>query len=113
MVEKNYNEMEQSNEDCKVVFVGEAREKCLKDIRKRIVKALYVFEESEQNETFNYRIYVHSLMLYLLSSNELLDFELTSVIVLLNSILQNDFEKPQFKKTILEAKNIIDYLLRG
>ena len=106
----NLNPLE---DGCKVVFIGEARQKCVFDIKKRIVRILYVYEESEHNKEFNYKVYVNSLMLYLLSSNELLDFELTSVIVLLNSVLQNDFDKQQLKKTIFEAKNIIENLLKG
>ena len=83
---------------------------CLKDIRKRIVKSLYVYDQNQiPNSNYNYKIYIHGLLLYVASSNSLFNGELVSLIVNLNSILSNDFEKKQFKKIILECKNFIDY----
>ena len=83
---------------------------CLKDIRKRIVKSLYVYDQNQiPNSNYNCKIYIHGLLLYVASSNSLFNGELVSLIVNLNSILSNDFEKKQFKKIILECKNFIDY----
>lgn len=83
---------------------------CLKDIKKRIVKSLYVYDQNQiPNSNYDYKIYIHGLLLYVVSSNSLFQGELVSLIVNLNSILNNDFEKKQFKKIILECKNFIDY----
>lgn len=83
---------------------------CLKDIRKRIVKSLYVYDQNQiPDSNYNYKIYIHGLLLYIASSNSLFQGELVSLIVNLNSVLSNDFEKKQFKKIILECKNFIDY----
>ena len=83
---------------------------CLEDIRKRIVKSLYVYDQNQiPNSNYDYKIYIHGLLLYVASSNTLILGELVSLIVNLNSILTNDFEKKQFKKIILECKNFIDY----
>ena len=86
---------------------------CLKDIRKRIVKSLYVYDQNQiPNSNYDYKIYIHGLLLYVASSNNLFNGELVSIIVNLNSILSNDFEKKQFKKIILECKNFIDYQIK-
>lgn len=86
---------------------------CLKDIRKRIVKSLYVYDQNQiPNSNYDYKIYIHGLLLYVASSNSLFNGELVSLIVNLNSILSNDFEKKQFKKIILECKNFIDYQIK-
>ena len=83
---------------------------CLKDIKKRIVKSLYVYDQNQiPDSNYNYKIYIHGLLLYIASSNSLFQGELVSLIVNLNSVLSNDFEKKQFKKIILECKNFIDY----
>ena len=83
---------------------------CLKDIKKRIVKSLYVYDQNQiPNSNYDYKIYIHGLLLYVASSNSLFHGELVSIVVSLNSILMNDFEKKQFKKIILECKNFIDY----
>ena len=83
---------------------------CLEDIRKRIVKSLYVYDQNQiPNSNYDYKIYIHGLLLYVASSNRLFQGELVSLIVNLNSILTNDFEKKQFKRIILECKNFIDY----
>ena len=96
----------------KVELTKEEKDICLKDIRRRIVRSIYVYEQSMMEDTgYNYKIYIHSLMLFVSSSNYLFNGELVSVIVYLNSILQNDFDKKQFKKIIFECKNYIDYLL--
>lgn len=96
----------------KVELTKEEKNICLRDIRRRIVRAIYVYEQScVENSGYDYKVYIHSLMLYISSSNYLFDGELVSLIVYLNSILLNDFDKKQFKKTIFECKNYIDYLL--
>lgn len=114
MVENICNEYEKNNdEEFRVVLSGEGRINCLKSIEKRLVRSLYVYEESEKNEEYDYKAYVNSVLWFVCSANELLNGEITSVIVHLNSIMKNEFDKKTFKKIILECKNLVDYLLKG
>lgn len=99
-------------QELKVELTNKERDICLKDIRRRIIRSIYVYEQSFiEDSNYNYKVYIHGLMLFVSSSNYLFNGELVSVIVYLNSILQNDFDKKQFKKIIFECKNYIDYLL--
>lgn len=113
MVENKFDENNITNEECKIILSGDSRTTCLRSIRKRLVKSLYVYEESIENEDYDYKSYVNSVLWYVCSANELLNGEITSIVVNLNSIIKNDFDKKQFKKIILECKNFADYLLEG
>lgn len=112
MVENNCNKYD-NVEEFKVILSGEGRIACLKSIEKRLVKSLYVYEQSEDNRDYDYKAYINSVLWFVCSANELLNGEITSIIVHLNSIMKNDFDKKQFKKIILECKNLVDYLLKG
>ena len=99
--------------DVKIELSPQEREICLKEIRKKIIRSIYVYEQSQQEDTeYDYKVYIGGLIIYVSSSNNLFNGELVSIIVYLNSILQNDFDKNQFKKIIFECKNYIDYLLK-
>lgn len=114
MVENNYNKYDDNiDEEFRVVLSGEGRITCLKSIEKRLIKSLYVYEQSEIDCNYDYKAYVNSVLWFVCSANELLNGEVTSVVVHLNSIMKNDFDKKQFKKIILECKNLVDYLLKG
>ena len=58
---------------------------CLKDINKKIIRCLYVFEQEEKGiKNYDYKTYLESIMLYVHSSNQLFDGILMNVIVNLN-----------------------------
>ena len=87
---------------------------CLKDINKKLIRCLYVYEqEKEQIENYDYKNYLESIILYVHSSNQLFDGILMNVIINLNTLKENDFNKEQFKKIIFECKNYIDFLIKG
>ena len=87
---------------------------CLKDINKKLIRCLYVYEqEKEQIENYDYKNYLESIILYVHSSNQLFDGILMNVIINLNTLKENDFNKEQFKKIIFECKNYVDFLIQG
>lgn len=88
------------------------RKSCLKEIKKKIKKILHVFEQSEiPNSGYNYKTYVGSILLYTSSSNELFNGELINILVNLNTIMINNFDKKQMKRIVNEINNITDFLL--
>lgn len=87
---------------------------CLKDINKKLIRCLYVYEQEQENlEDYDYKNYLESIILYVHSSNQLFDGILMNVIINLNTLKENDFNKEQFKKIIFECKNYIDFLIQG
>ena len=87
---------------------------CLKDINKKIIRCLYVYEQEEKGiKNYDYKTYLESVMLYVHSSNQLFDGILMNVIVNLNILKENNFNKEKFKKIIFECKNYIDFLIKG
>lgn len=87
---------------------------CLKDINKKIIRCLYVYEQEQKCiQNYDYKTYLDSVILYVHSSNQLFDGILMNVIVNLNILRENNFNKEQFKKIIFECKNYIDFLIRG
>ena len=52
-------------------------------------------------------------MLYVHSCNQLFDGVLMNIIVNLNILKENNFNKEKFKKIIFECKNYIDFLIKG
>lgn len=98
--------------DFKIELTNIEKIKCLEEIRKRIVRCLYVYEKSHEQESYNYKEYIKNLIIFISSANDILNGTLVNIKVNLNSILQNDFDKKQFKTIIFECKNYIDYLLK-
>ena len=106
--------MQKENNQLKINFSDKEKIFCLKDINKKIIRCLYVFEQQEKGiENYNYKNYLESIILYIHSSNELFDGILMNVIVNLNILIENDFDKYKFKKIIFECKNYVDFLIKG
>lgn len=84
----------------------------MEDASKKIIRILHVYEKSLEDTNYNYRAYVYAVILFLSSCNHLVDFDLTEAIVQLNSLLINDFQKPQIRKIVLECRNIIEQILQ-
>ena len=64
-------------------------EKCAKEVSVRLQRILHVYEQSLVNENYNFKSYVYSVMLYINSLNSLCDYDLTSVLVNLNTLYIN------------------------
>ena len=101
------------DEELKIVLSREENINNLKEIRKRITRSLYVYEKSQDPDSnYDYKAYVNSILLYTISSDNLMEGNLVSIIVNLNTILNNNFGKQDFRKIILECRNYINYLLK-
>lgn len=107
------NNIEQNDFELNVELTQEEKEFVLKDIRKRIIRALYVYEQMMLNkEGYNFKVYINSLVLFVLSSNYLFHGKLISIAVNLNILLQNKLEKKKIKSILFECVNNIDFLLK-
>ena len=83
-------------------------EKCLKEISVRLQRILYVYEQSLVNDNYNFKSYVYSVMLYINSFNSLCHYDLTNIIVNLNTLYMNkELDKKIVKKIIMESKHIV------
>jgi hypothetical protein len=84
-------------------------EKCLMEISIRLQRTLYVYEQSLINDTYNFKSYVYSVMLYINSFNALCNYDLTNIIVNLNTLyMNNELSKKMVKKIIMESKHMVE-----
>jgi hypothetical protein len=88
--------------------------KCLEEILGKLKKILYVYDKSQEpNSDYNYKIFCGGILIYVSSSNLLFDGELVSIVVNINAILTNNFDKPQLKRIVFESINQVEYMLSG
>ena len=88
--------------------------KCLEEILGKLKKILYVYDKSQEpNSDYNYKIFCGGILIYVSSSNLLFNGELVSVVVNINAILANNFDKPQLKRIVFESINQVEYMLGG
>ena len=102
-------------DDASVRFALTPQEKIegLKEIIKRLKKILFVYEKSlEPCSNYDYKQYLAGVLLYVQTTDSLFNGELISILVNLESIRMNDFNKSQIKKLVLETVNIASYLLK-
>ena len=96
----------------KLLLSQDEKIECLNEINKRIKKIIHVYEKSqEKNSGYDYKIFVKGILFYVSSSDFLFDGKLVNIIINLNSILLNDFDKRQLKTIVFEILNNIKYLL--
>lgn len=87
--------------------------KGLEEIIKRVKKILYVYEKSQElNSSYDYKQYLASILLYVQTCDSLFNGGLVSILVNLETIRINDFDKKQIRKLVLETLNIANYLLK-
>lgn len=85
---------------------------CLREIDSRLKKILYVYEKSmEPNSKYNYKIFCSGLAIYISSSNVLFNGELVNLVVNMNAILTNNFEKSEIKRITFESINFVKHLI--
>lgn len=90
----------------------EEKLQCLKEIQDRLKKILYVYEKSlEPDSNYNYKVFCSGILIYISSSNVLFNGELVSLVVNINSILINDFDKPEIKRIVFESINFANHLI--
>ena len=84
-------------------------QKCLKEVSTRLQRVLYVYEQSLCNDSYNYKAYVYSVILYINSLNSLCDYDLSNIIINLNTLYMNDdLNKKNVKKIIMESKHMVE-----
>lgn len=81
----------------------------LLDIKKQCLKGLYVYEQSQISDRYNYKDFIYNLSIFVQSTDDLFDGELSKIVINLYSILKNDFDKKEYKRIILECKNFLEY----
>lgn len=114
MGQANWEGGKKMEQDYKIVISLSEKIVCLDSIISKLKKILYVYDKSQEpNSSYNYKVYCGGVALYVSSSNMLFDGELVSIIVNLNSILNNDFDKKQIKKLVLESVNYSEFLLNS
>ena len=95
-------------EEMVIKFSPQEVEKCLNEVSIRLQRILYVYEQSLINSKYNYRAYVYSVMLYINSLNALCDYDLSNIMVNINTLYINqDLNKASVKKIIMESKHMI------
>ena len=88
--------------------------KCLEEILGKLKKILYVYEKTQEPESnYNYKIFCGGILIYISSSNILFNGELVGLVVNMNSILTNDFDKTQLKRVVFESINQAKHILKG
>lgn len=101
------------NEIFKVTLSSNEKVVCLEEIISRLKKILYVYDKSQEpNSNYNYKVFCGGVALYVSSSNTLFDGELVNIVININSILTNRFDKGQIKKLVFESINFANYLLK-
>ena len=83
-------------------------DKCLKEVSTRLQRILYVYEQSLSDEKYNYKSYVYSVMLYISSLNSLCEYDLSNIIINLNTLYINkELDKKMVKKIVMESKHMV------
>lgn len=104
----------QENEDFKIVLSQQEKMKCLEEINKKLKKIMYVYEKGlEPQSDYNHKVFCGGILLYVSSSNVLFNGELINIVVDLNTILTNDFDKKQLKRLVMEMINNVNYLFKN
>lgn len=110
--EEKTNNLNKNTEIFEIVLTAQEKRKCLKEIIRKNKRILYVYEQSlKPNSTYDYKVFVHSLALYVSTSNELFKGGLVDIVINLSSILQNDLTKEEIKKLVFENINFASFLL--
>lgn len=96
-----------------IKLTSEEKIHCLEEIKSKLKRVIFVYEKSlDPNSNYNYKVYTGGVIMYVSSSNLLFKGELVSIIINLNSILNNNLDKKQIKRLMLESVNFVDFLLK-
>ena len=101
-------------EEFKICLTSPEKIECLKEVKKRNKRILFVYEKSqEEGSNYDYLAYVRNVIMFVSTSNELIEGKLASVKVNLCNILANDLDKEGIRKIILENNNFLNYILKS
>lgn len=108
----NINLSKNSLDDFKIALTLDEKLVCLHEIVDKLKKILYVYDKSlDPASGYKYKVYCGGIAIFVSSSNYLFDGELVSLIVNLNAILTNDFDKTQIKRLVFESVNFTEFLI--
>lgn len=100
-------------EDYQIVLTLNEKIACLKEITNKLKKILYVYDKSQEPQSnYHYKDFCSGIAVYVSSSNILFDGKLVDILINLNAILTNDFDKSQIKKLVFESINFSEFLLK-
>lgn len=91
--------------DFKVILTNQEKLVCLREILGRLKKVLYVYDKGLEDQKYNYKVFCGGILIYVSSSNTLFEGELVNLVINLNAIINNDFDKKQVKRIIFECIN--------
>lgn len=100
-------------EEFKVCLTSPEKIECLKEIKKRNKRILFVYEKSQEDSNYDYLAYVRNVIMFVSTSNELIDGKLATVKINLCNILSNDLSKEDIRKIVLENNNFLTYILKS
>ena len=100
--------MENNKNQYEIVLSLKEKIKSLEEIEKRLQTSLHVYEKAENDKRYDYKSYIYAIIIYVASIDSLFEYDLTNVIINLNSILISDFKKIQYRKIILDSKRLVD-----
>jgi hypothetical protein len=86
---------------------------CLKEIRKKNKRILYVYEQSlEPSSGYDYKVYIGALILYVSTSDTLFEGQLTNILINLKTIYDNELNKQQIRSLVHENTNKLNKMLK-
>lgn len=97
--------------DFKLILTNQEKLVCLREILGRLKKVLYVYDKGLEDPKYNYKVFCGGILIYVSSSNTLFEGELVNLVINLNAIINNDFDKKQVKRIIFECINQAEYLI--
>ena len=90
--------------DFKVILTNQEKLVCLREILGKLKKVLYVYDKGLEDPKYNYKVFCGGILIYVSSSNTLFEGELVNLVINLNAIINNDFDKKQVKRIIFERR---------
>lgn len=99
------------NNNFVITLSYEEKLRCLEEIISKLKKVVHVYEKTQEpNSNYNYRVFCGGIAIYVSSANILFNGELVNILINLNAILTNSFDKEQIKKLVFESINFANYL---
>ena len=107
--------MENNSGNVKIHFSETEEKECYTSIRSQLIKLLYMIE-SEQNSGNDISLWFYGFMFDLASANTLCFNKLTRVVIKIHGLYDGQNYKTmthaQIKRQIMEAKGIVDHLIK-
>lgn len=107
----NKNKTEEAFKD--IFLTREEKIRCLKGIIKKHYRILHVYEKSlNQDNEYDYKMFVRSFALYVSTSNTLFGGNLVDILINLCSIIEEDLSHSEIRKIVFDNLNYANFLLK-